>query len=88
MYFFPKVPLMAGTHSNLLFHIVFSTKRRYPMIHDGFEPERYKYIVGIVTGEGGHVLAINGTANHLHKAVRLKPKQSIPVLLRKIKANS
>jgi len=79
---------MPGTHSSLLFHIVFSTKRRYPMIHEAFEPELYKYIVGIVSGEGGHVLSINGTSDHIHIFVRLKPKHSIPDLLRKIKANS
>jgi len=58
------------------------------MIHEGFEPELYKYIVGIVSGENGHVLAINGTSDHLHMVVRLKPKHSIPDLMRKIKANS
>jgi len=58
------------------------------MIHEGFEPELYKYIVGIVSGEGDHVLAINGIADHLHMVVRLKPKNSIPDLLRKMKANS
>ena len=79
---------MPGTHSNILFHIVFSTKRRYPIIHEALEPELYQYISGIISGEGGHVLAINGTPDHIHIIVRLKPKHIIPDLLRRIKANS
>ena len=79
---------MPGTHSSLLLHIVFSTKHRYPMIHESFDPELYKYIVGIVSGEGGYVLAINGASDHIHIVLCLKPKHSIPDLLRKIKANS
>ena len=79
---------MPGTHSNILFHIIFSTKRRYPLIHDQLEVDLYKYITGIISSEGGQVLAINGTPDHIHLVIRLKPTHIIPDLLRRIKANS
>ncbi len=79
---------MAGTYSNLNFHIVFSTKHRDPLIDEYLEPELHRYISGIISGEGGQVLAINGTDDHLHIVVKLKPKHVAPDLLKKIKANS
>ena len=79
---------MPGTHSKLLFYIVFSTKRRFPIIDDHFEPELHTYMTGIISGEVGHVLSINGTKDHLHIIVRLKPRHVVPDLMRKVKANS
>jgi len=79
---------MPGTYSNLNVHIVFSTKRREPLINDYLEPELHRYISGIISSEGGQVLAINGTEDHLHIVVKLKPKHAVPDLLKKMKANS
>jgi putative transposase len=39
---------MAATMTNLLYHIVFSTKHRQPLIFDAFRDELEKYIAGIV----------------------------------------
>jgi len=82
------VSVMPGTYSNLNVHIVFSTKRREPLINASLEPELHRYIAGIISNEGGQVLAINGTKDHLHIVVKLKPKHVVPDLLKKIKANS
>jgi len=72
---------MPGTYSNLNFHIVFSTKRRDPIIHDTLESELHRYISGIILGEGGEILAINGTTDHIHIVVKLKPSHAVPDLL-------
>jgi REP element-mobilizing transposase RayT len=79
---------MAGTFTNLLCHIIFSTKERRPYIKPEFEEELYKYIAGIVRGEGGIALIIGGVEDHLHLLVKLKPYPSISDMLQKIKGNS
>jgi len=79
---------MAGTFSNLNFHIIFSTKHRDAVITPELEKELYPYIAGIIKGEGAILLKIGGTENHVHLIARLKPTHDIPDILKKIKANS
>ena len=79
---------MSGTFTNLLNHIVFSTKNRENRITDKFAEELYAYIGGIIRDEGGHLLAAGGTQNHLHLLVVMPTSIALSDLLRKIKGNS
>ncbi len=79
---------MAGTYSNLNFHVVFSTKNRDSIITSKLEAELNRYIGGIIQGEGALLLKIGGTENHVHLVIKLKPRHSIPDILKRIKANS
>ena len=79
---------MAGTYTNLLYHIVFSTKNRQESITPELEEELYQYIGGIIRGIEGICLEINGMADHIHILVKLPPKIAISNALRDIKANS
>jgi REP element-mobilizing transposase RayT len=79
---------MSGTYTNLLVHIVFSTKERRPLIASRFEEELYKYIGGIVRGQKCIQLAIGGIEDHLHILVKVKPTIALSNLVRDIKANS
>lgn len=79
---------MAGTYTNLLYHLVFSTKGRYPLITRELQPDLYAYMGGIVRGEGGVLLEIGGIPDHVHMLVKFKPVSSISDMLRCIKANS
>ena len=51
---------MPGTHTNLLYHLVFSTKQRMPMISEELTTDLYPYLGGIVRGEDGVLLEIGG----------------------------
>ena len=79
---------MPGTYTNLLYHIVFSTKNRLPLISTAFRDELHRYVGGIVHGEGGILLAIGGVPDHLHLLVKFKPTITVSDMLRRIKANS
>ena len=79
---------MPSTHTNLLYHIVFSTKQRIALITDDFQEELYKYIGGIIRAEGGVQLEIGGTSDHIHILAKIKPAISVSEMLAKIKANS
>ena len=57
---------MASTLTNLLYHVVFSTKGRMPTIDDGFVHRLHAYMGGIVRDNGGILIEIGGTADHVH----------------------
>jgi REP element-mobilizing transposase RayT len=79
---------MAGTYTNLLYHIVFSTKERRRLITPKIADELHKYIGGIVRNFEGDLLEANGDTDHLHLLLVLKPKFAISDIVRDIKANS
>jgi Transposase and inactivated derivatives len=79
---------MASTLTNLIVHIVFSTKNRLPLITHELQPKLYAYMGGITRGEGGSLIAIGGIEDHLHMLVRLPSTTSIAEMLRRIKGNS
>ena len=80
--------IMAGTFTNLLYHIVFSTKLRQPLIVTTLQEELYKYMGGIIRGEGGTLLEIGGMPDHVHLLTRFKADKSVSHMLQLIKANS
>jgi REP element-mobilizing transposase RayT len=76
------------SHTNLLYHIVFSTKNREPCLEPGMRPRLFEYLGGAVRGEGGTALAINGVADHVHLLVRLRQDKAVSAVVGAIKANS
>ena len=79
---------MASTFSNLLYHLVFTTKDRTPLIHEGLRDRLYDYMGAIIRGEGGVLLEIGGMPDHLHLLVKLKTDVAVSVLVQRIKGNS
>ena len=79
---------MGHTFTNLLYHIIFSTKKRYPFITPDIENELYKYMSGIARNKNGRILKINGVADHIHILAVVKPSISLSDFIRTIKANS
>ena len=75
-------------YTNFLYHIVFGTKARLPMISAEVEAELFAYLGGIVRGLGGIALEINGMADHVHLLVKLKPTIVFSDFLRDLKTNS
>lgn len=80
--------VMAGTFSQMLLHVVFSTKGRRPWISPDIAARLYPYIGGIVRAEGGTLYAIGGIEDHLHMYFRWRPAASVADLLRTVKARS
>ena len=79
---------MPHTYTNLLSHIIFSTRERLPLIHSNWRADLHAYLSGIVRESKGKALAINGTADHVHLLVSSHPAVSTAELVRVIKANS
>jgi putative transposase len=76
------------SYTNFLYHIVFGTKGRLPMIPTELKSQFYEYIGGTVRGLGGIALAINGMEDHIHLLVKLKPTILFPDFLRDLKSNT
>ncbi len=79
---------MPSTYTNLLYHVVFSTKDRIPLIKEEFQEELYRYVGGIIRAEGGVQLEIGGVADHIHILAKIKPAIAVSEMLAKVKANS
>jgi putative transposase len=79
---------MPSTYSNLLYHIIFSTKRREPLITRALMEELFLYVAGIVRGQNGLPLEIGGMPDHLHLVIRINPDVSVSEIVRLVKANS
>lgn len=79
---------MPGTYSQLLLHVVFSTKGRAPWITVEIAERLYPYIGGIVRAEKGVLYDIGGMEDHVHMYLRWRPNGSVSDLMRIVKARS
>jgi REP element-mobilizing transposase RayT len=79
---------MSDSYTNLLYHIVFSTKDRRLLITPDYEVRLYDYIGGTLRNLGGISLELNGTADHVHLLAKLRPDRSLSDVLRDLKSNA
>ena len=79
---------MSDSYTNLLYHIIFSTKERRPLITLDYQPRLYDYIGGTIRGAGGISLELNGTEDHVHLLAKLRPDNALSNVLRDLKANA
>ena len=79
---------MSDSYTNLLYHIVFSTKDRRPLITSEYEVRLYEYVGGTIRRVGGVSLELNGTEDHIHLLAKLRPNYALSNVLRDLKANA
>ncbi|MCE4564027.1 IS200/IS605 family transposase [Maribellus sp. CM-23] len=79
---------MADTFSQIYIQVVFAVQNRKALIQSEWEEELNKYITGIVQNKGQKMLTINGTANHIHFLIGMKPTCCLSDLVREIKKSS
>ena len=79
---------MPGTYSQILLHVVFSTKGREPWITPDLAGRLYPYMGGIVRAEKGALYDIGGAPDHVHLYLRWRPDGAMSDLMRTVKARS
>jgi putative transposase len=79
---------MSHTYCTNLVHCVFSTKDRADLIFEGIQERLYAYMFGIANNLEIEILALGGTANHIHALIALPAKYSLSTAVRNLKANS
>jgi len=79
---------MGSTLTNLIYHVIFSTKDRELIISPEIRDEIHRYMGGIVKGEGGVLLQIGGMPDHIHMVIKLKPVYALSEIMQKVKGSS
>ena len=79
---------MSQSFTNLLYHLIFSTKDRRPIITLDYQPRLYDYIGGIIRECGGISLGINGIEEHVFVLAKLRPDKALSDVLRVMKCNA
>ncbi|QDS96655.1 Transposase IS200 like protein [Roseimaritima multifibrata] len=78
-----------GAHQHLLYHIVFSTKDRRPLLRDdNFRDQTWRYMAGICSSLGGHAVRIGGHFDHAHVLVKIPAKVAVADFVRTLKSNA
>jgi REP element-mobilizing transposase RayT len=79
---------LSHTSGNILLHFIFSTLGRRALIKPEFRDDLFAYLGGIVREMNGAALIVNGTADHVHMLLRVRPVHSSAEIVRVVKANS
>ena len=79
---------MGHTYTDLLAHVIFSTKDRTPSLDAELKARIFPYIGGIIRELGGTPLLINGPADHVHIFLVSPARVALSELVGKLKANS
>ena len=79
---------MPRTFSQIYIQVVFAVQGRHNLIDKRWQEDLYKYISGIITNKGQKSIIVNGTSDHIHVFIGLKPSMAISDLVRDIKNNS
>jgi REP element-mobilizing transposase RayT len=79
---------MSHTYTNLLTHVIFSTKDREPLITAALHDDLLAYLGGIVRELGGALRTANARPDHIHLLCSLPPTVATADALRVVKTNS
>jgi REP-associated tyrosine transposase len=79
---------MSHTFTNLLTHVLFSTKDRRRSIVPEIKAQLHAYMGGIVRELKGNPLTINGVSDHVHLLVQFPPTLALSEAMGVLKANS
>ena len=79
---------MPNTYTQTYIMLVFAVSGRNNYISESYEIEIHKYLAGILKNQTQKFICINGTSDHIHALVSIKPDKSISDLVRGVKSNS
>jgi REP element-mobilizing transposase RayT len=79
---------MGSTYLSLHYHLVFSTKKREPLISGQWRARLHEYLGGTINRLGAQVETIGGTADHVHLLVELRATHTLSDLVRELKKAS
>jgi REP element-mobilizing transposase RayT len=79
---------MPKSHTNLLYHAVFSTKGRNPWLAPEIRPRLAEYTGGVLRNDRSALLAAGGVEDHVHLLIRARPDVAPADMMRSVKASS
>lgn len=81
-------PTMPQSLSNILIHLIWSTKDRHPWLEPGIREKTHAFLAGAVRQCDCEAYRVGGVADHLHLAVRLSRTLSVADLVKEVKTAS
>ncbi|MCH7227275.1 IS200/IS605 family transposase [Haloferula sp. A504] len=79
---------MASTLTQLLYHGIWSTKDRAPLITRAIEENVWKILASVATHNEIHVIRAGGIDDHVHVLMRIPKTMSVADAMRRIKGGS
>jgi REP element-mobilizing transposase RayT len=79
---------MPQSLSSVLVHLVFSTKRRQPVLTADIETELHAYLGGVFQALDCPALAIGGSVDHVHCLFRLARTRTLAEVVEEVKKRS
>ena len=79
---------MTHTYTQLLYHLVWSTKERQPFIAKDFQSTLYEYMAGVFRSLKCHCILIGGMPDHVHVCIEMLPILNISEVMRTVKVST
>jgi putative transposase len=79
---------MPQSLSNILIHLVWSTKDRHPWLTPGIREETHAFLAGAVRRLDCEAYRVGGVADHVHIALRLSRTLSVADVVKDVKTAS
>jgi REP element-mobilizing transposase RayT len=79
---------MPQSLSNILIHLIWSTKDRHPWLESGIREKTHAFLAGAVRQCDCEAYRIGGVSDHVHLAVRLSRTLSVADLVKEVKTVS
>lgn len=79
---------MPQSLSNILIHLIWSTKDRRPWLEKGIREKTHAFLAGTVRQMDCEAYRVGGVADHVHLAVRLSRTLSVADLVKEVKIAS
>lgn len=79
---------MPQSLSNILIHLIWSTKDRHPWLEPGIREKTHAFLAGAVRQCDCEAYRVGGVADHVHLVVRLSRTLSVADLVKEVKTAS
>lgn len=77
-----------STYTQIIYQIVFGTKRRERTLTKDKRDDLYRYISGVLKNKNCHLYRIGGVEDHIHILTDLHPAVSLSSLVKDVKLSS
>lgn len=79
---------MANTYTSLYYHVVFSTKKRKPLIGTGIRERLWAFLGGIARENKMKALCVGGMEDHIHLLIMAPPTLAPSKMVQWVKGGS
>ena len=77
-----------ATYTQIIYHIVFTTKERNRVLKESEREKLFSYIWGVINNHQSHLYRINGIEDHLHIMTSIHPTVCLSDFVKEIKTGS